>query len=158
MCTLVWFVAEGDQIWQGRSFGLFDDSKILQVINYHARLIGFRLDGIARLLSNLYMCSNECHSIFSGFFSFISLSLYGGKHRDDCQHESDQIWKDMPSSFRSGHKSKWNRWKWFSYVERMDSACFLAEDDREERRKIKKLRWCWQTRATHLEVSQGHQT
>jgi len=40
----------------------------------------------------------------------------------------------------------------------MDSACFLAEDDREERRKIKKLRWCWQTRATHLEVSQGHQT
>jgi len=22
----------------------------------------------------------------------------------------------------------------------------------------KKLSWCWQTRATHLEVSQGHQT
>jgi len=26
------------------------------------------------------------------------------------------------------------------------------------RKTNKKLSWCWQTRATHLEVSQGHQT
>jgi len=43
----------------------------------------------------------------------------------------------------------------------VSSKVLLATDTRDRRAVTiynKKLSWCWQTRATRLQVSQGHQT
>jgi len=48
-----------------------------------------------------------------------------------------------------------------SYQQEIVGAPFFAApciDDYTSVSKSKKLSWCWQTRATRLEVSQGHQT